>query len=301
MSSDNNLRLKKNLIYKNVSYIFATFTILSLILILGSITLEALPSLNFNFIFLSEAEFEGFGGATKNAIVGTLLLATLSPLLATPFAVGTAIYIKKYAKPGKFLDFFGFIMDVFSGTPSIVIGVFGLMIMVYTLQPITGGFSLISGVLALSILILPVLERASEAALDTVPKEIEDASYALGANKWETVSRVSVPYALNGILTGLVLSIGRAAEESAVVILTAGYTQFIPEFKVLPNEKFIFGVKIYPFQDLVASLPVAVYHGYEFPTLVDESEGFAAAFVLIAIVMIINAVARLIVWRRRIG
>jgi phosphate transport system permease protein len=199
------------------------------------------------------------------------------------------------------VQFFSFMLDVMSGTPSIVLGIFALLLLVYSMRTITGGFSMISGTIALAILILPVLERASEAAIDSVPLEIEHASYALGANKWETIKLVTIPYALSGILTGFVLSVGRAAEESAVVILSAGYSQFFPEFKVLPNEKFIFGIKIYPFQDLIAALPITVYHSFEFPHMIDRSEGFAAALVLILIVMIINAIARLIVWRRRIG
>jgi len=192
-------------------------------------------------------------------------------------------------------------LDVMSGTPSIVLGIFGLLFLVYILRTVTGGFSMISGIIALAILILPVLERATEVVIDTVPHELEHASYALGANKWETIRHITIPYALNGILTGFVLSVGRAAEESAVVILTAGYSQFMPEFKIAASDKLIFGVKVYPFQDLIAALPITVYHAFEFPHMVDRSESFAAAFVLIAIVMILNALARFFVWRRRIG
>jgi phosphate transport system permease protein len=287
--------------FKIIAYTGALVTVVTLIMILGTIAYEAIPSLNLDFILRSESEVEGFGGGIANAVAGTILLSVLSPLLATPFAVGTAIYMKRYAHDGIFVRGIGFLIDVLSGTPSIVLAMFGLMILVYSLRFITGGFSLISGVIALAILILPVLERATERAIENVPLEIEEASYALGANKWDTIKHITIPYAFTGILTGLVLGVGRAAEESAVVVLTAGYTQFLPEFKIASHDKLLFGIKLYPFQDLVAALPITVYHGYEFPHMVDRSEGFAAAFVLITIVMLINGIARFIVWRRRIG
>jgi phosphate transport system permease protein len=211
------------------------------------------------------------------------------------------VYLKRYAKEGILVRTFGFMLDVLAGTPSIVLGIFGLLFIVYYMKFITGGFSLLAGTIALTILILPVIERAAEEAIDTVPLELEEASYALGAAKWETVRRITVPFALTGILTGVVLGIGRAAEESAVVILTAGYTQFMPEFKILPREGFLFGLKFYPFQDLVAALPITVYNSFMFPNLVPPSEGFAAAFVLIVIVMLINAATRMLLWRSRIG
>jgi phosphate transport system permease protein len=289
------------IIFKTISYAAGATTVLVLIGILGKITLEALPSLTWYFLLTPESETGRFGGGIANAIVGTVLLSVFSTLLAAPIAVGTAIYLKKYAKDGYFVRGFGFIIDVLSGTPSIVLGIFGLLVIVYYMRFISGGFSLISGTIALAILILPVIERAAEKAIESVPRELEEASYALGATKWETLKLITLPYALTGIVTGVVLSIGRAAEESAVVILTAGYTQFLPELKVLPNEKFLLGVKIYPLQDLVAALPITVYHSFEFPNLVSPSEGFAAAFVLIVIVMLINATTRLILWKRRIG
>lgn len=291
----------KNEIFKIISYAAGALTVLILIGILGKITIEALPSLNLAFILRSESEVKGFGGGIGNAVVGTIILSIFSPLLAAPIAVGTAIYLKKYAKEGLLVQAYSFFIDVLAGTPSIVLGIFGLLFLVYTLRPITGGFSMISGVIALSILILPVIEKAAESAINTVPEELEQASYALGATKWQTIKLVTLPYALIGIVSGIVLSIGRAAEESAVVILTAGYTQFFPEFKIAANDKLLFGIKIYPFQDLIAALPITVYHAFEFPHLVDRSEGFAAAFVLILIVMFINLGTRLLLRRRKIG
>jgi phosphate transport system permease protein len=296
-----NYRKTKESFYISLCYLSAILAILILFSILGKIAIEALPSLSLEFIFTPENEAKGFGGGIANAIVGTILLSLISTMLASPIAVGTAVYMKRYAKNENLVKIFGFTIDVLSGTPSIVLGIFGLMFFVYIMRPITGGFSLISGSIALTILIIPVIERAAEEAIKSVPAELEEASYAMGATKWETISKITLPYALTGIVTGIVLSIGRAAEESAVVVLTAGYSQFMPEFGITTKEGMLFGIRISPLQDLVAALPITVYHGFEFPHMVSPSESFAAAFVLIVIVMLINGVTRLIVWRRRIG
>jgi phosphate transport system permease protein len=295
------VRKIKGQFFQAISYFAAITTVLILFFIIGKIAMEGIPGLSFDFIFTSESDMPGFGGAIGNAIVGTLFLSLGSTLLAAPFGVGTAIYLKKYASDSPYVRAFQFFIDVLAGTPSIVLGIFGLMVLVFYMRAYTGGFSFISGVIALAILILPVIERASEEAIDTVPSDLEEGSYAMGATKWETLSKITLPYALSGIATGIVLGVGRAAEESAVVILTAGYSQFYPEFKIASNDNLLFGMKIYPFQDLIAALPITIYHGFEFPHLVSPSESFAAAFVLILIVMFINLLTRLIVWRRRIG
>lgn len=288
-------------LFENVSYLSAGIVILALAAILGTIAYKGIPALNSEFVFSSESEVIGFGGAIGNAIVGTFLLSIFSPALAAPFAIGTAVYLKRYSAENKFTKSFSFLLDVLSGTPSIVLGMFGFLFLVVQMRYFTGGFSLISGTIALAILILPVMERATENALDSVPEDLEHASYALGATRWETITKVTIPYAISGILTGILLSVGRAAEESAVVVLTAGYSQYYPELKIAPNENFMLGSKIYPFQDLVGSLPIAVYHGFEFPQLVSISESFGAAFVLILIVMLINFGTRMLLRRRRIG
>ena len=299
--SQKNIAKFESAFFRFLSYGAAALTALTLIFIIGNIALQALPSLTLEYILTSESEHMDLGAGIANSIVGSIFLSLGSTIIATPLAVGSAVYMKRYAKKNMFTEAFSFFVDVLSGTPSIVLGIFGLFFLVFLLRTFTGGFSLISGIIALAILILPVLERSTENAIDAVPKELEEASYALGASRYETVTQITLPYALSGILTGVVIGIGRAAEESAVVVLTAGYSQFMPEFRIGTKPENLWGLKFYPFQDLVGSLPMCVYRSFEFPSLVSPSKGFAAALVLILIVMSINTIARLIVWKRRIG
>jgi phosphate transport system permease protein len=286
---------------QNIFYIIcvcaALFASLMLFFIIGDIFLNALPSLSRYFITTPESATPYIGQAIGNAIVGTILISVISTLLATPVAVGTAIYLQRYAREGRAVKVFRYLIEVLSGTPSIVLGIFGLLMISMYLGPLTGGFSLISGSIALSILILPVIERAAEDAILRVDNLHEEGSYALGATKWETIKLITLPSAASGILTGIILGFGRAAEESAVVILTAGYSQFMPEFAVKANEKLIGGIKIYPLQDVVGTLPYAVYHAYENSNVVKLSNGFAAAFILICIVLVINISAKVIAHR----
>lgn len=275
----------------------ALFTSMLLVLIIGSIAIRALPAISLNFLLVTEIGSPGMGGSIANAIAGTICLSVLSVLIALPFSLGTALYLKRYARENAFTRILGFLIDVLSGTPSIVLGVFAFFFIVYYMKAITGGVSLLSGSIALAILVMPVIERAAEDAIDTVPSMLEEGSYALGASRWQTISRITVPYALSGIVTGVVLSFGRAAEESAIVILTAGYTLYMPSFGAVPNPVLAGGIQINPLQDVIATLPVSIYHAYEYSYMIPRANGFAAALVLIAIVMAINALARLVLWK----
>lgn len=281
----------------SITCIATIITSLILIFIIGKIAVEGLPALNWSYISLAEAQTKGYCDAIGNTLVGTILLSLLSVSFAVPIAVGTAIYLKKYASDNAFTRIVRFFIEVLSGMPSIILGVFGLLFLVIYLKYFTGGFSLLTGALALSVLILPVIERASEEAIGTVPKELEDGSYALGCTKWETIKNIIIPYSMSGIVTGIVLGIGRSAEESAVVVLTAGYSQLFPSVEVMKNSSMIFGIQVGPFQESVGVLAISVLNAFSFSTLVPRSHGFATALVLIIVVLLINLTARIIAWR----
>jgi phosphate transport system permease protein len=234
-----------------------------------------------------------------NSIIGTFYVTILSVVLATPVALGTAIYLKKYTGDNLAVRIVQILIDILSGTPSIVLGVFGMIFLCVYLKPITGGYSLLACSIALAILIMPVIEKASEDAIRTVPEIIEEGSYALGATKWNTIKNITVPYAVSGIVTGIILAAGRASEESAIVLLTASYSENVPIFKIVPDSSMLFGIRIFPLNVPIGVLPISIYdafnNGGSSPNL------FATALILIIIVMAINAVARIIVWRWKIG
>jgi phosphate transport system permease protein len=276
----------------------ALLAAITLFVIIGTIFIEAIPSLSWYFILTPESRTPGLGQGIANAIVGTIVLSICSTIIATPLAFGTAVYLQRYAKESVLTRGIRFFIEVLSGTPSVILGAFGLLAFVYYMKAYTGGFSLISGSVALAILIIPVIERSLEQAIESVPRDMEEGSFALGATKWQTIAGVTIPYALSGLMTGMILGFGRAAEESAVVILTAGYTQHMPEIAIKAKETMAFGVKIYPFQDLIGSLPYAVYHAYENNNVIPMSNGFAVAFILICIVLIINVSVKIFISRR---
>lgn len=270
-----------------------------LFLIIGDIFIGAIPSLSLHFLITPENK-ASIGGGIANAIVGTILLSLLATVLAVPCAIGTAIYLKRYARESRVTHTIRFMIEVLSGTPSIVVGMFGLLVLVIYLKQVTGGFSLIAGVICLAILVIPVIERAVESAIDTVSPDLEEGSYALGATKWQTLKMVTLPAAVNGIMTSIILGFGRAAEESSVIVLTAGYSQYIPALGIDHNSKFLSGLQIHPFNDPIASLPYAVYMSYENTNIIPMSNAYAIAFVLITFVLLVNVIAK-IVCSRTIG
>ncbi|MDP3565353.1 MAG: phosphate ABC transporter permease PstA [Methanoregula sp.] len=289
-----NFRRAEEKIFLILSGLAALFAVSMLFYIVITIAVQAIPSLTWYFITTPESKTPGIGQGIANAIVGTIFISLFATILATPFAMGTAIYLSRYAPKNRLVAMFRFLLEVLSGTPSIVLGIFALLVFVYYLKPFSGGYSLIAGSIALAILILPVIERSIETSINAIDKELEEQSYALGATKWQTIRLVTLPCAIAGIVTGLILGFGRAAEESAVVILTAGYSQYMPTFGIKPNDNFFLGIKIYPFNDLVGTLPYSVYHAYENQSMIPLSNGFAAAFILIAFVLCMNISAKII-------
>ena len=155
----------------------ALLTSLLLVLIIGKIAIEALPALNLYFLTTPEVKTPGYGQAIANAIVGTISLSLLSVIFATPIAIGTAIYLKRYSTDNIATRSISFMLDILSGMPSIVLGVFGMLFIVIYLKPLTGGFSLLSGALTMAVMIVPVIERAAEEAISVVPRDLEDGSY----------------------------------------------------------------------------------------------------------------------------
>jgi phosphate transport system permease protein len=202
----------------------AFFTVGILVAIVAIIFFKGSPYLNMEFIF-SSPEDMGRHGGIFSTIIGTIFLVLLSIFVATPLGVGTAIFLTEYTKESRFTKTIRFGVESLAGIPSILYGLFGFIFFVIKLGM---GWSLMAGVLTITIMILPTIIRTSEEAIKAVPRNLRIVSYSLSATKWETVTKVVLPSAGPGILTGIMLSVGRAVGETAAVIFTMGSSLRLP-------------------------------------------------------------------------
>jgi phosphate transport system permease protein len=215
----------------------------------------------------------GPGGGVYHAIIGTLEQVGLASLIAVPIGVFTAIYLVEYGR-GKLALAVTFFVDVMTGIPSIVSGLFILAFWILILGFSYSGFA---GSLALVILMIPVVVRSTEEMLKLVPNELREASFALGVPKWRTILKVVLPTSVGGIVTGVMLAVARITGETAPVLLLVWGTNFI---------------NANPFQDPQASLPMYIYLQYTNGSEAAYDRAWAAALTLIAFIMILNLVAR---------
>jgi phosphate transport system permease protein len=202
----------------------AFFAVGILVVILVIIFMKGFPSLNLKFIFYYPEDMGRHGGIFP-AIIGTLFLAALSILFATPLGVGTAIFITEYIKESTLTKIIRFGVESLAGIPSIIYGMFGFIFFVIKLKM---GWSLLAGTLTMTIMILPTIIRTSEEAIKSIPNNLRIVSYSLGATRWETIIKVVIPSAMPGILTGIMLSVGRAVGETAAVMFTMGSSLRLP-------------------------------------------------------------------------
>ena len=250
----------------------AALTLGVLILILGFILVKGVP--NISWEFLSEAP-TGMGreGGIFPIIVGTIYVTLVSIIIATPIGVAAAIYFSEYAKKGKLINIIRFFTEVLAGIPSIIFGLFGFSFFVVCLGM---GWSILAGGLTLSMMILPTLIRSTEESLKTVPMSYREGSLSLGATKWETVRKVVLPCCKSGVLTGLILGIGRAIGETAALMLTIGGSLLMP-------------------LSIFDSTRTMALHLYTLASEgLSEEKTYATAALLIVVVLIINSLANYI-------
>jgi phosphate transport system permease protein len=250
----------------------------ALCVIVGFLLYHGLPALSLEFLTAVPRKSMTEGGIMP-CIVGTFLLSFGSMAVSLPLGVAAAIYLHESARPGRILRTIRLGINNLAGVPSVVFGLFGLGLFVTVMQL---GVSIASGALTLGALTLPVIIGATEEALRSVPQTFREASLALGATRWQTIARVVLPAALPGILTGSILSISRAAGETAAIMFTAAvfFTRQLPASLL----------------DDVMALP---YHIYVLATAGTEIEKtrhlqYGTALVLIALVLGMNLLAILI-------
>ena len=158
-------------------------------------------------------------------IVNTIYIVILTLLIATPIGIGSAIYLNEYAKPGKIVSMIEFTTETLSGIPSIIFGLFGMVFFGKTLRL---GYSILTGALTLTLMILPLITRNTQEALKTVPESYRSGALGMGATKWYMIRTILLPSAMSGIVTGVILAVGRIVGESAALLFTAGSGYLLP-------------------------------------------------------------------------
>ena len=206
-------------------YVSAAITVTVLVFLIGYILYKGVPNLTLPGIF--DWKFTSQNMSMTPAIINTVLMTVLSLLMAVPIGVFAAIYLVEYSKKGnKLVKLIRVTAETLSGIPSIVYGLFGFIVFVITLG---WSYTLLSGAITLSIMILPLIMRTTEEALMAVPDSFREGSFGLGAGRLRTVFRIIVPSAMPGILSGVILAIGRIVGESAALIFTAGTNPVVPD------------------------------------------------------------------------
>lgn len=269
-------RISEILLYSLI-FLCSLFAVLLLVFIIVYVLSKGIKSVTPGFLTTVTSARRGTVGIAGN-IVNTLLIIIVTMLIATPVGVGAAIYLNEYAKPGKLVSLIEFTTEVLSGIPSIIFGLFGMMFFGETLGL---GYSILTGSLTLILMVLPLITRNTQEALKTVPDGYRNGAIGLGAGKWYMIRTILIPSAMPGIITGVILAIGRIVGESAALIFTAGSAKLLP--------KGILGIFDKLFQS-GGTLTIQLY-------LSATSEGdfdsaFGIAVVLLVIVLVINLITK---------
>jgi phosphate transport system permease protein len=252
-------------------------------LILYYLLKEGLGAFSVDFFTTDPTgRFLGDPGGIRSAIVGTVIIVAVATLIAVPLGIGVALYLVEYGKQSRFANVVRYFIDVMTGVPSIVFGLFVYIVLV--VAQIGGTFAAWKGAVALSLLMLPVVARASEVVLNLVPDELRESALALGAPRWRVVFRIVLPTALPGLVTGSMLAVARAAGETAPLLFTVA---------------FVNGVS-YDLGERMNSLPLQIFNdvGQAQDRLVQRAWG--AALTLVLMILVVTLIARLVQRRSRL-
>ncbi len=260
----------------SVLWVAAASTVFVLAWLLAYVVVKGLPALSWSFVTQWPTGVTASGGIFPT-IVATVYVTAVGFVLVIPVAIGAAVYLAEYAASGRFVNVIRFAADSLASVPSIVFGLFGLAFFVYALG---FKFSMLSGGLALSLMMLPLVMRTTEEAIRAVPQGYRLGSYGLGGSKWQTVRRVVLPAAAPRIATGIILAMGRAAGETAVVMFTAGMAINAPIFLTDPG------------RTMTSHLYVLAMEG------ISVKNAFGTALLLVGMILSFNLFARWMAGRR---
>ncbi|MDD3845897.1 MAG: phosphate ABC transporter permease PstA [Syntrophorhabdaceae bacterium] len=271
--TDNHLgaRLVKDRVFKGMICLLAFLSLLPLFLILYYITKKGIMVINWDFLFSLPRPIGEAGGGIVNAIVGTLMLIVLSCVISIPCGIAAGIYLAEN-RTGKLGNTIRLCVIVLQGMPSIVIGIIAYMWIVAPLKT----FSALSGGVALSIMMLPVIVKTTEETLKLVPYHLKEASLALGVPYYRTILKVILPSGISGILTGILLSVARITGETAPLLFTAFGNQFM-------------NINIFKPID---SLPYRIFYYAMSPYPEWHSFAWGASFILVVLTLALNLIAR---------
>ncbi len=263
----------------------AAISILLLLLIVCYVTIRGIGTISLEFLTSVPSTINGTFGIAGN-IVNTLYLIVLTLLIATPVGIGAAIYLNEYAKPGRLVRFIEFTTETLSGIPSIIFGLFG---MIFFGSALGLQYSLLTGALTMTLMILPLITRNTQEALKTVPDSYRAGALGIGATKWYMIRTILIPSALPGIVTGVILAIGRIVGESAALLFTAGSGFLLPKSGLGLFEKIL-----QPGGTLTIQLYLCM-------SKAQYDEAFGIAFILLLIVLIINFLTKYAVKKLDVG
>jgi phosphate transport system permease protein len=251
-----------------------------LVSLLWTVIGQGLPVLDARFLTWSMRNIIGEKGGIYHAIIGTLLITGAAAVISVPIGLLSAIYLVEYGATSRMASWIRFLVDVMTGIPSIVAGLFAYALFVLFFGP--GVHLGIGGGVALSLLMIPIVVRSAEEMLKLVPADLREASYALGVPKWRTIVKVVLPTAMAGIITGVTLAIARVIGETAPLLIIAGSTD---------------STNFNLFKDQMMTLPVFIYYSYTQPgnhPEIARPMAWGAALVLILIVLVLNLLARVL-------
>jgi phosphate transport system permease protein len=254
-----------------VATVAALFAVAVLVVVVGSVFLKGVGALSWHFLSTPTALFGESGGGIENAIVGSAIIVGIAAAMAVPIGILIAIYTTEFARP-RFAHPVRFVLDILNGVPTIITGIF-----VYGLMVKGGQQSAFAASVALAIVMLPIVARTAQEVLTLVPKQLKEASHALGIAHWRATVRITLPTAAGGLLTGSLLAVARVAGETAPIVLLSS----IIGQGVLTNPG-----------EAMASIPFFIFSSSEAPSPQAHTEAWAAALVLIAFVLVLNIVAR---------
>jgi phosphate transport system permease protein len=255
-----------------------------LVLVVYYLLQKGLGALSWDFFTTDPTgSFLGPPGGVKSAIVGTVLIVALATLIAVPVGIGVALYLVEFGKRSLFANVVRYFVDVMTGVPSIVFGLFIYIVLV--LSGVGGNFAGWKGSVALSLLMLPVVTRSAEVVLNLVPDALREAALALGAPRWKVVARVVLPTALPGLVTGSMLAVARGAGETAPLLFTA----------------FAVNATSWNLGDQMNSLPIQIFNDVRQAQSNIVARAWGAALTLVAMILILTLIARLIQRRSRLA